>query len=129
MAWVVNLRPDDAGGARLGEFHRHRQVVAAAMPGPADDVVDVQHPAGLLRLDLALVKSEYGALRMTNTLRSFASRVITSCTRPSPMPPGISSPPGRPAKGITATEARPGLATPAIWLSLSRTTKFEEPRG
>ena len=31
--------------------------------GPADDVVDVQHAAGLLRTDVPLVQREYGPLR------------------------------------------------------------------
>ena len=60
---IEDLRPDDAGGARLGQLDRHDQAVALAPHRAADDVVDVQHPAGLFRTDAALVQREHRALR------------------------------------------------------------------
>ena len=50
---VEDFRPDDAGGARLGELDRHGEALAATLHRSADDVVDVQHPAGLFRADAA----------------------------------------------------------------------------
>ena len=60
---IEDFRPDDPGGARLGQLDRHGKALALAPHRPADDVVDVQHPAGLLRPDAPLVQGEDGPLR------------------------------------------------------------------
>ena len=60
---IEHFGPDDARGARLGELDRHGEALAVALQRPADDVVHVQHPAGLFRADVALVQGEHGALR------------------------------------------------------------------
>ena len=60
---IEDLRPDDPGGARLREFDRDGEAIALALQRSADDIVDVQHPAGLFRADAPLAECEDGALR------------------------------------------------------------------
>ena len=60
---VEDLGPDDAGGARLGELDRDGEPLALALQRAADDIVDVEHPAGLLGRDAPLAQGEHGALR------------------------------------------------------------------
>ena len=60
---IEDFRPDDAGGARLGQLDRHRDALALALQRSADDVVDIQHPAGLFRTNAPLVQGKDGALR------------------------------------------------------------------
>ena len=60
---VEDLRPDDPGGPRLGQLDRHGEAFALTPHRSADDVVDVQHPAGLLGDRCPLVQGEHGPLR------------------------------------------------------------------
>ena len=60
---IEDLGPDDARAAGLGELHRDRQAIALALQRSADDVVHVQHAAGLFRADAALAQGKDGALR------------------------------------------------------------------
>ena len=60
---IEDFGPDDPRGPRLGQFDRHGKALALAPHRSADDVVDVQHPAGLFRTDAPLVQREHGALR------------------------------------------------------------------
>ena len=45
---VEDFRPDDAGGARLGQLDGHGEAAGLAPQRAADDIVDVEHAAGLL---------------------------------------------------------------------------------
>src|SRR6185295_4676028 len=56
---VEDLRPDDMSSSRLGQFDRHTHALAVAAHGTAHDIVDVEHPACLLRANAPLVQCEH----------------------------------------------------------------------
>jgi hypothetical protein len=60
---VEGLGPDDPGAARLGQLDGDGEALALRPDGSADDVVDVEGPAGFLRADAPLVQREHCPLR------------------------------------------------------------------
>src|SRR5258706_241810 len=64
VVWLLveDLRPDDPGGPRLGQFDAHGEAFAMAPHGPADNIADVQHPTGLFGTDVPLMQSEHRPL-------------------------------------------------------------------
>jgi hypothetical protein len=60
---VEHFRPHDAGAARLDELDRDGETCVPPLQRPAHHVIDIEHAAGFLGADAALVQGEYRALR------------------------------------------------------------------
>lgn len=60
---IEDFRPDDASGAHLGKLNRHAELLSSVVQQPADDIIDIEDPAGILWRDPLLAQSEDGALR------------------------------------------------------------------
>jgi hypothetical protein len=48
---------------RLRKLDRYREPLAVALQRSADDVIDVEHPAGFFRRNMPLAQREHGSLR------------------------------------------------------------------
>ena len=106
---VERLRPDDPGGPRLRQLDHHQGTVAPAQHGSAEDVVDIQHPARLLRSDPSLMQGEHRPLgdhEQTAKLGEPGDHVVGQGVRDAPRASAAEAL----SNGITAMDAGRGEA-------------------